>query len=203
MKVFATNFNFTPTWLLEGDYDFTIYDRSDSRDYLKDFPQEKILYEPNAGDADFSKLTWLINNYHDLPDVFLWTKSNLFKFITPEEFDEVKDNKHFTPLLTKNHKVYEPICRYEGGLYAELNNSWYLGSAPSYYFDNYHQFAASFNLEDPQYLRFAPGGSYILTRETVHKYAVDFYKDLASLLPYAQRPGEAQFLERSYYNIWK
>jgi hypothetical protein len=133
----------------------------------------------------------------------LLSKSNLFKYITKEEFEEVKDNTTFIPLLTKNHKTYEPVCRYAGNIYEEINNSWYLGSVPAKYFRSYAEFAHAFHLPNPPYLQFAPGGNYILTREAVHKYSRDFYDELRSILPYCQRPGEAHMIERSYYNIWR
>lgn len=199
MKYILTHYSGDWEWVKDYTDDFLIYNRSD-----EDIPNS--IKRENVGDCDYDKLTYIVDNYYDLPDVFLLSKSNLFKFITPEEFDEVKDNKDFTPLLTKNHKVYEPICRYEdtpyGKIYAELNNSWYLNSVPSQYFKDYHEFAKTFFLPDPEYLQFAPGGSYILTRERVHRYGVDFYEGLRAILPYCRQPGEAHFIERSYYNIW-
>ena len=195
MKAVLAHYQGDWTWVKDFTDEYRIYNRSS-----EDIPGS--ITRDNVGDADFDKLTFLIDNYYNLPDVFLWSKSNLFKFITPEEFDLVKDNQDFTPLLTKNHKVYEPICRYNGEIYEEANNSWYLGTVPSKYFNNYGEFAKAFNLPNPDYLQFAPGGSYILTRERVHRYGIEFYEELASLLPYCQRPGEAQFLERTYYTLW-
>lgn len=206
MKAVLTNYNHTPDWVREFTEDYLIYDRSDSREYLRDFPQEKIVYESNVGDADYSKLNYLVDNYYELPEVFLWSKSNLFKFITPEEWEVVKNNTEFTPLLTKGHKTYEPVCRYAdtqyGPIYEEINNSWYLSSVPAFHFNNYTEFSRAFHLPNPPYLRFAPGGSYILTRERVHRYGQAFYDELRSILPYCQRPGEAHMLERTYFNLW-
>lgn len=195
MKAFLTHYSGDWTWVKDFTHDYEIYNRS-----AEDIPGS--VSRENIGDADYDKLDWLTENYDNLPDVFLWTKSNLFKFITPEEFDVVKDNQEFTPLLTQNHKTYEPICRYEDGMYAEINNSWYLQSVPSKYFKDYHEFAQAFDLPSPEYLKFAPGGSYILTRERVQRYGRSFYDKLRSILPYCQRPGEAQMLERTYFNLW-
>lgn len=195
MKAVLTHYQGDWTWIKSFTDEYRIYNRSE-----EDIPGS--IKRENVGDADYDKLTFLIDNYYDLPEVFLWSKSNLWKFITPEEFDEVKDNQEFTPLLTKNHKVYEPICRYADGIYEEINNSWYLSTVPSKYFNNYGEFAKAFNLPNPDYLRFAPGGSYILTCERVQRYGIEFYQDLASLLPYCQNPGEAHFLERTYYTLW-
>ena len=198
MHIIATHYgDHDISWIPElAGEDYFIYDRSGNVELPNKVSRE------NRGDADYDRLSYLADNYDNLPEVFLLCKSNLFKYITPEEFELVKNNTIFTPLLTKNHKVYEPICRYEGDMYAEINNSWYLGSVPAKYFSNYHEFARAFHLPDPTYLKFAPGGNYILTREVVHKYSRDFYDELRNILPYCQRPGEAHMIERSYYNIW-
>lgn len=202
MKVIGVNYNYTPTWIPEYTDDYLIFDRSDSKEYLKDFPQDKVVYQPNSGDVDFAKLSFLAGSYYNLPDVFVLTKTNLFKFITPDEWDAVKDNTEFTPLLTKNHKVYEPICRYNGDIYEEINNSWYMANLPWKYFNSYGDFAKAFSLPNPPYLKFAPGGSYILTKERVHRFGQSFYEELASILPYCRTPGEAHMIERTYYTLW-
>lgn len=195
MKYVLTHYSGDWEWVKEYTDDFLIYNRTN-----EDIPNS--IKRENVGDADYDRLSYLVDNYHDLPDVFLLSKSNLFKYISKEEFELVKDNEVFTPLLTQNHKTYEPICRYEDGIYCEINNSWYLGSVPSKYFHDHHEFARAFNLSSPDYLKFAPGGNYILTRETVHKYGRDFYDELRSILPYCQTPGEAHMIERSLYTIW-
>lgn len=196
MKYILTHYSGDWTWVKEETDDFFIYNRTE-----EDIPNSGK--RENIGDADYDRLSYIVDNYNSLPDVFLLSKSNLFKYISREEFDAVKNNTEFTPLLTQHHKVYEPICRYENGIYLEKNNSWYLGSVPSKYFQSYGEFAKAFNLPNPDYLRFAPGGNYILTKERVHRYGIEFYEELRSLLPYCQRPGEAHMLERTYFHLWQ
>lgn len=200
------NYNFTPEKEWIGN-NYLIYDRSDDGiEHLKDFDQSKIIKSTNTGQVDYDKLSYLVDNYDNLPEVFLWGKSNLFKFITKKEFDEVRDNSVFTPLLTKYHKTYSdryaPVCFYLNGMYYERNNSWYVNELEHKYFDSYSDFAHTLHIRSPQHIPFAPGGNYILTRETVHKYSRDFYDDLRQLLPYTQNPAEAHMCERAYYLIW-
>ena len=202
------NYNFTPTWLLESGLDYFIYDRSDSREYLKDFPQERIVCTENVGNVDFDKLSFLVNHYDNLPEVFLWGKTNLFKYVTPEEYEKVKDNKTFTPLLTQNHRTYSDrlgvVNYYSGGMYYERNPLVYTfpyGGAK--YFNDYGEFAQAFGFPNPHYIPFAPGGNYILTKEKVHMYSRDLYAKMASFLPYCREPLEAYFCERCYYNLWQ
>ena len=208
MQAILVNYNFTPTWLFDyPDLDYLIYDRSEDDKWLKDFPKERIIKTENKGNVDYDKLSYLVDNYDSLPDVFLWSKTNLFKFITKEEFDKVKDNTKFTPLLTQNHRTYSdnlgPICYYSGGMYHERNNSWYLQEVAPKYIHSWEDWAKLFFLPTPNFIPFAPGGSYILTRERVHRYSRDFYEEMRDMLPYAQLPGEAQCAERSYYLLWK
>ena len=201
MKFVLVSYNNDPTWVKEYTDDWLIFDRSD---VPFDFPN--TTKTDNVGNVDYDKLRYLVDYYDDLPEAFVWGKTNLFKYITKEEFDKVKDNKYFTPLLTQNHQTYQDrngwVCYYGGGTYHERNNSWYLDQFPSK-FASYGEFAHEFQLPSPPYLQFAPGGNYILTREVVHKYSRDFYDKMASTLPYCQLPGEAQMCERSYFNMWK
>lgn len=200
MKYVLTHYQGDWEWILDYTDDYLIYNRSE-----EEIPGS--IPRDNMGDADFDRLSYIVDNYYDLPDVFLLSKSNLFKYITKEEFEKVKDNEIFTPLLTQNHKVYSDergqVCYYQDGMYFERNDSWYLAAHPAMHYRSYGEFAKDFHLPNPAYLPFAPGGNYILTRETVHKYAVDFYDDLRNLLPYCERPGEAQLIERSLYTIWR
>lgn len=199
LKYILVNYNFTPDWAKDKDY--IIYDRSDSKEWLKAFDQSRIVYTENIGQIDFDKLNYLIDNYDQLPDVFLWGKSNIFKYI-----DEIPDVKGFTPLLKQDHKTYSDsegqVCYYEDGMYYERNNNWYVAQFRCKYFMHYGDWAKEFNLPNPKFLPFAPGGNYILTKEVVHKYPKEFYARMAEILPYCAEPAEAQMAERSYFNMW-
>lgn len=206
MKAILVNYEYTPDWIKDYTDDYLIYDRSENKEYLKDFPQDKIIYTENFGNVDYDKLTWLVENYYNLPDVFLWGKTNLFKYIAEEEWNKVKNNKDFTPLLTQNHKTYSDqygeVCFYQDGMYYERNDGWYLNSHPAS-FSSFAEWANRFQLPNPRYIPFAPGGNYILTRERVHKYSKDLYDEMRSCMPYCRLPGEAQLAERSYYLLWQ
>lgn len=205
MKAILINYNFTPTWLLESGLDYVIYDRSDSKDFLKDFDQSKIIHQENVGQVDFPKLSYLVENYHTLPDVFLWGKTNLFKYISEEEYAKVKDNKTFTPLLTQNHKTYDdekgPVCYYKDGMYYERNPLFYRSDWK--YCIDYPAFATELGIPNPPYIPFPPGGNFILTKEVVHKHPKELYAKMRDMLPYAREPAEAFFCERAYYLLWR
>lgn len=206
MEAILVNYNFSPEWLASYDFNVTLYDRSYDFDASK-FPGCKIIKTKNVGNVDYDKIGYLVENYDNLPNVFLWGKSNLFKYITREEFDKVKDNKEFTPLLTSEHNTYRDkqglVCYYDQfGMYHERNDSWYTTQMETRFF-NYQAFAEYLNIPSPEYLAFAPGGNYILTRERVHRYSRDFYIKMRDTLDYCQLPAEAHMCERTYYELWR
>ena len=175
-------------------------------EWLKEYTDDIVLYDKNVlgnvGNCDYDKLCWIVENYDNLPDVFALIKANLWKYISKEEFLKLKDNKVFTPLLTQFHKTYLPICWYENGIYCEVNNSWYVPQFESK-FSSYNEWAKSLGLPTPEYLRFAPGGNYILTPKEIHRHPKELYVKMRDMLPYTQLPAEAQFCERTYYTLWK
>lgn len=195
MKYIVSRYNHDISWLEDYTDDYILYDRSDK-------PADGAIVVPNIGSDIYDKLTFIIDNYDNLPDVAVYTKANLFKYITKEEFDLVKDNKQFTPLLTQTHKTYSDqdgvVCFYKDGLYHERNNRWYLTSHPARSDELYYLLG----LNDKEYLAFAPGSNYILPKENILKHSKAFYEKLRAYLEWTVYPGEAQILERGLYYLW-
>lgn len=195
MKYILSRYNQDIDWLKKYTKDFVIYDRSED-------PLPGSIVVPNKGTDIFDKLTYIIDNYDNLPSVAVYTKANLFKYISPEEWDEMKDNTQFTPILTQNHHTYEPICYYRNNLYYELNNFWYLGAHPVKSQKSLVELLELLN-NVTTYNGFAPGSNYILPKENILQHTKVFYKKLRSFLDWDVYPGEAQILERNLYHIWK
>lgn len=201
MNFVISRYNQDTEWAKEyvGDDKIVIYDRSEK-------PLENSIVVPNTGTDIADKYTFIIDNYDNLPEVAVYTKANLFKYITKEEFDELVKRTEFTPLLTQNHKTRKEgdldICFYSNGMYFEINNLWYLASHPvrdPYYIHQIQQMMGMYGLS---YVPFAPGSNYILTRENIRQNPRSFYEKLRSYLMWAVYPGEAQLQERGLFNIW-
>lgn len=196
MKYILSRYNHDISWLKDYTDDVVIYDRSE-------VPIEGSIVVPNIGTDIYDKLTYIIDNYDNLPEVAVYTKANIFKYITPEEFNDIKDNTGFTPILTQHHKVYFPTCFYsDDGMYNEINNYWYLGAHPPKSQESLMQLTDLLN-NVAIYHQFAPGSNYILPRENILKHTKVFYMKLRSFLDWTVYPGEAQVLERNLYNIWR
>lgn len=198
MKYIISRYNHETEWIKDYTTDVVMYDRSSE-------PVEGSIVVPNIGTDLFDKLTYIIDNYDNLPDVAVYTKCNLFKYITKEEFDKVKDNKTFTPLLTKNHKVYNneegPVCFYTAdGMFNEVNNYWYLYPHPAKFAP---KFIEIFKMKERMYNKFAPGSNYILPKENILKHPKALYEELRGYLDWDVYPGDAQLLERNLFYLWQ
>ena len=197
MKYVISRYNHDVSWLSDYTDDFVMYDRSE-------LPLEGTIVVPNIGSDIYDKFTYIIDNYDDLPDVAVYTKANIFKYISKEEFDRIKDNTTFTPIFTLGHTVYEPICRYnkESGMYEEINNFWYLTGHRPKNEQAVEELSDLLELRNLQYVPFAPGSNYILPKENILKHSKEFYEKLRSYLAWDIYPGEAQIMERGLYLLW-
>lgn len=194
MKWVISRYNHDLSYLPEYTSDFVIYDRSEE-------PLPLSIIVPNIGTDIYDKFTYIIDNYDNLPEVAVYTKANIFKYITKEEFDLMKDNTTFTPILTQHHKTYLPVCFYQDRMYNEINNFWYLIAHPCKDTASLNRLVALLNLHD-DYNTFAPGSNYILPKENILKHSKEFYTELRSFLEWARYPGEAQIIERGLYSLW-
>jgi len=204
-----SRYNQDVSWVGEYAPSMILYDRSD-------YPVPGSIIVPNLGSDLADKFHFIVTNYNNLPTVSVYTKANLFKYISKEEFDQVKNNSFFTPLLTKNHKetkfdgteeyikrhgTNKDISYYKDGIYWELNNMWYLNSHPVKH--DPKEIQALMGIDKLEYVPFAPGSNYILTAQDIRKNSVDFYIKLYNYLTWCVYPGEAQIIERGLYTIWR
>lgn len=193
MKFILSRYNHDISWMEDYPGEYIIYDRSDS-------PMEGAIVVPNIGSDIYDKFTYIIDNYDNLPDIAIYSKANIFKYVTKQEFDWMKDNKTFTPLLTQNHKTKMPVAYYKDWIYWEINNRWYLSSHPARKTDELMELLG---IKDMEYIPFSPGSNYILPKENILKHSKEHYQKLRSFLDWDVYPGEAQIMERGLYTLWK
>lgn len=175
-------------------------------DWIKDYTDDVVFYdkkELNVGSNIYDYMDWIVKNYDNLPDCVLFGKSNMLeRHITREEFDRLLNSGTLTPLLTVNHCVYEPVCRYRDGLYEEINDDWYVNEHPHKFYTNYNDFARDFDLPTPEYLGFAPGACWIVPRENILQHPKSYYQRLKDIVSYDANPAEAHMIERAMWYIF-
>jgi hypothetical protein len=152
---------------------------------------------------------FITNAYNELPDTVAFVEGNPFDHINLNAFNKLIYNKTFTPLEDYSH-VPESYAhkKSEDGQYLERNDtSWFLHLPEPYQhkaYDTYDQFMDSMfsDYQHLDWIRFSPGGQYIVPKENILKYSRNFYRELADLVGYAQYTCEAQLLERCLYYIF-
>lgn len=216
MKWIVSRYNHEISYLKDYTDDVVLYDRSQ-------VPMPGSIVVPNVGSDIYDKLTYIIDNYDHLPDAAVYTKANLFDYIRPKEFNLIKNNTTFTPILSYWHKEVmcdtglckqfgvesKPFSFYKDEMYYELNYPSYLKSQPAkdqpdpltlnWYLDL--ELVKFLKMDKLEYIPFAPGSNYIIPKENILKHSKEFYQKLKSYLEWAVYPGEAMIIERGLYTL--
>lgn len=204
MKWILSRYNHKIAYVKDYTDDLVLYDRSENRLNIKQAMDLGIKIDmksvENKGSDIYDKFSWIIDNYDNLPDIALLSKANLFDFIKPREFEKIKDNTTFTPILSQEHHTYRPVCWYMDNIYCERNDYWYLNPHPAKYAKEIKDY---FHMEERAYNAFAPGSNYILPRKNILRTSLGDYKQLRSCLEWAVYPGDAMLLERNLYYLWR
>lgn len=159
-------------------------------------------------------MTFIVDHYDNLPDVVCFVKGNTIgRHVSKEVFDRLINNKCFTPI--EDWKSHDPnqqallngyaMISCDGG-WMETNDSWYLNHPkhPTKYFQNYNNFLR-FCFKDPvlpKYVRFPPGGNFVVPKEYILKYDKIFYQNLRTFTRHTRVSGEGQMIERALFTIW-
>ena len=223
-----SSYNNNLDWLKNYKNPHIIYDKTwnggfkdnKSRDKIKPsklkikYPEFNIINADNNGYNVTDYCSYIISNYDNLPNHIVFMKGNTIgRHISEEKFKRIVNNKFFTCIEdhdfhNKNQKSLKngyAILSCDGG-WMEKNTCWYLRHhlLPTKYFLSYNDFIR-FCFQNPvlpRYLRFPPGGCYIVSKERIKKYNKIFYKNLKTFASHSRVSGEGQLIERALYTIW-
>jgi hypothetical protein len=210
----VSNYNTDLEWTkMTYDYGFSpkntvIYDRSDEE---KDWSHlGTSIRSPNVGENIYDMMRFILENYDCLPDISIFVKGNLFSrseenggenyYTTRERFIRSLQANYFLPI-----ERYHPTTSFNinGGGYIEP--SWYHHHSSSKYFSTYSQLMQLLfeNPINPDYIRFAPGGNYVVPKENILKYSSKLYEKLMLYCSHCEVVcAEAYLIERALYAIW-
>ncbi len=203
----VSSYNNDLGWVPESTDNYHIYDRSESSVIPYMVNREKVTRVPNVGYNIYDYCTFIIDNYDRLPECVIFTKGNVFpRHVSQAFFNRLANNDSFTPIEDhRRHRVYWPVCFFSSdGGFCEINNSWYLAKLPIKYFRDYNDFLR-FCYRDPVipwYVRFAPGGCYVVPRANILKLPKVAYENLRTFVSHAPLPGEAHIIERALHTLW-
>lgn len=187
----------------------TIYDRSDNpRDWSH---LGKFYLSPNVGENIYDIFRFIIENYNNLPDITIFMKGNMIISETCGEYyyatlEQIK--KAFKVNTFYTIERYHGQCNYprvNDGMYMEPNDNAFTHTGMERkYYNTYNEFLED-NFIDPffpDYIRFAPGGNYVVPKQNILSYSKQFYQKLQSYVSYTIVPLEAHILERALYTLW-
>ena len=190
-------------WIYKLDQSkYIVYNKSDN-----DLPKEiKNIKVKNVGYNLFSYLEFIIQNYEDLPDSIIFCKNNIFdRHINKNLFANLIKRNIFTSLQEKTYLNNSFVSlRISDQGFSEINTSWYKYNYDRLFFADYNDFYRYiFNsAEIPIFLKFSPGGNYLLKKENILLRSKSFYQNLKLFISHSQYSCESHFLERSLETIW-
>ena len=222
-----SNYNNNLDWVKNYPNPHIIYDKTWAGGYagltdsmpippskLKEkYPDYNIINTSVNGFNLRDYFTYIIDNYNNLPDTIAFLKGNIIgRHVTSFYFNKVINNKTFTPLedwellnTQNNMNTNYMMFSCDGG-WLETNDSWYMShfNLPKKYFTTYNDFLIFCfkNPVLPKYVRFPPGGNFIVPKAYILKYDEIFYKNLKTFIDYTRVPAEAHLIERALYTIW-
>jgi hypothetical protein len=195
------------SWIYDYTDNYIIYDKSNSIQN-----DDKVIKLEDVGYNIYDYCHFIVNNYDSLPDLTAFLEGNPFDHCKKEEFDKLIRSNSFAPIEYYGKypaNVFEQ--RDENGGFMEINNSWYIqahiksfGSRVNRFFSDYNDFLDEMfdNPEHPRWIRFAPGGQYVVPKNNILYYSKDFYSKIMKFVDYCDLPSEAHIIERALYYIF-
>lgn len=202
-----SNFNTFPAELIEISSRWILYDVSTEEkviNQLKNLHDERVIFntKKNVGHNLVNYLTYIIDNYNNLPRTIAFIKGNIIGRHCSREWlmNSLNGNSYAFLYEDKDLKEKKNVqYLLYPSKYIEVNNSWFAWSHPHRFFTNLNDFL-SLLFEDykpSEYVMFAPGACYVVERERICRYPRSFWQGIRLLIQYDYRVAEAFFLERS------
>jgi len=204
--------NIEESWVHEYSDNYLIYDKAHR---LKE--SDKVVHQKNVGQNIYDMFDFIITHYDDLPDVTLFCRACIMFPIgrqpplsngncNEEKFNRLMNNTTFTELQDAGTRPHRSNASKMGEdeSYWEINNNWYFNHLSWKYWRDLHAFMRDvyINPEIPQYIRFAPGGNYIIPKDKILRYSKNFYEQIRAFLEWDVVVGEAHMVERALYTIF-
>lgn len=208
-----TNFESDPSLILSLiSNQFIIYNKGNDEMIEQSLKNsDKFQNKPNTGHNLSDYLSFVIENYNDLPSRVGFLKGNLIgRHIEEEVFIErikrggfvslYSDENTFKPIYSKAHRLINQFIAQQiaPGFFLEKTNNWYIKSRPKGKLfpklEDMYSFITGRELT--KYITFIPGACMLVPRENILIHELDFYKKLLESVTYDFFPVEAYHLER-------
>jgi len=201
-------FNDDPSLLISKFTKFVLFDQSSKIEIRKiiDMKFPSRIRVENFGTSLPNYFSYIIENYTRLPQRIFLLKSNVFpRHISEADFDQKMNLEGLIPIFNDENFMDKSRVAYHliPGYFVERNNSWYMQDKKPKYFETYNALLNYLFIEPifPEYVLFAPGANYSITKTSIQKYPLNFWKFCYFLTSYNYFPPEAFLIERMLYTI--
>lgn len=223
----VSDYNWLPedlneSWVHKYSDNYLIYDR-----FHRYKESDKVKWQKNVGQNIYDIFDFIVTNYDNLPETIIFCRACIFNKkddgivryddkgrristgnCSEEYFLEICNRKTFTEIqdFTKEPWRFNGTSNKIGPeeSYLELNRNWWTASAKTKYYNDIDKFFSDMYVDPPKqnYLRFSPGGNYIIPKRNILKYSKKFYEKIRSILDWDVIVGEAHMIERALYTIF-
>ena len=207
--VVVSNYYNDLSWVPYATSNYLIYDQSAMPILSPYIDRTKVIPSEHRGHNIRDYCTYIIDHYDNLPDRVLLCAGNVFpRHVDEAYFKKAILQEGYVPLFQKErHHPRMPVAFIDSdGLYAEYNSSWYVKHHPTKYVRTYNDFMRFIakNPELPDYVHFATGANYLVTKEQILHYPKAFYENLRLFVSHTDTAiaGESHIIERALHTIW-
>lgn len=199
----VSQWNNDVSWVEEYTTNYIIYDKSNT---LTEGP--KVIKCENVGHNLYDIFHYCYSNYDNIPNLIAFLEGNPWDHCNREKFNRVINNKFFTPLESyENAPDYHAAMKCSDAGWMEINNDWYIISHPRRDFSMFQSYNQALdyvfkNAYHPQFVRFSPGGMYLVEKERILHYSRNFWKSLMEIVSKHSNQPEAYIFERMLWTIF-
>jgi len=199
----VSQWNNDVSWIEEYTDDYIIYDKSNT---LPEGP--KVIKFENVGHNLHDIFHYCYSNYNNLPNLVAFLEGHPFDHCNKQKLDRIIHNKFFTCLESyENAADHRTAMKDATAGWTEENNNGMIISHPRNYasiFQTYNQALDNVfkNPYYPQYIKFAPGGMYIVEKERILHYSKEWWRKLLEMLSKDVNQAEAYIFERMLWTIF-
>lgn len=194
-------------WVTDYTENYLVYNKN-KKSPFRGHPA--MMDVDNFGVNIYDMFHFFYYNYYTLPDLIVLLQDDPFDHCQKEIFDELIKRNRFTPL--ENYGT-EPANGYEkrdfDGGFLEINNNWFIPAHNATHglsckYDSLDSFMNKYfsNYRHVDWIRFAPGGQYIVEKAQILHYPMRFWFWL--MLEF-DKPNmtEAHIVERCLWMIFQ
>ena len=214
--------NIHDSWVHKLSDNYVVYDRK-----LRWPQSEKNIHQINVGQNIYDMFDYIASHFYNLPEIMVFSKASVCfpkdtgvprinengevlpnGHCSQEYFDKVITNKTITELSdygTEDWRFDGRSCKKGPGVsFMEHNKGWYFYHYPRKYYCDLNTFFDDIYDNPPrlEWIRFSPGACYIVPKNNLVRYNLDFFKRIRDIVSWGPVIAKAHMIERALYTIF-